>query len=260
LTILILVFFFGPDSLQLLDSVEQVSVPEAGYSDRQPDRNAPADAGTEFISKVLADTEDTWTELFRSGGLDYQQPKLVLFSGMVESACGYQSAAVGPFYCPGDQKVYLDLAFFDELSRLGGRGDFAQAYVLAHEVGHHVQNQLGYFELAERLKRRSPSQANAVSVRLELQADCLAGVWAHHGNRLRQIMEPGDLEEGLTTAGAIGDDRLSRMSGNMIAPESFTHGSSRDRTEWLGRGLETGDPKACDTFAENPTGMNLPYR
>jgi len=249
LVILVLVLFFGPDSLQLLNSIEETS-PNTGYVDNQPNRNLPADEATEFISRVLANTEDTWHELFRAGSLTYQQPTLVLFSGMVESACGFQSAAVGPFYCPGDRKIYLDLTFFDELARLGGRGDFAQAYVLAHEVGHHVQNQLGYFDLAEPLKRRSPAQANAISVRLELQADCLAGVWAHHGDRLQQILEPGDLEEGLTTAAAIGDDRLSRMSGNVIAPESFTHGSSRDRVEWLRRGLETGDPQACDTLKE----------
>lgn len=259
LLLVVLVFFFGPDSLQLLNSIEESS-PNTGYVDRQPNRDLPADEGTEFISRVLANTEDTWTELFGAGGLTYQQPSLVLFSGMVESACGYQSAAVGPFYCPGDRKIYLDLTFFDELAQLGGRGDFAQAYVLAHEVGHHVQNQLRYFELAEQLKRRNPSQSNAISVRFELQADCLAGVWAHHGDRFQQILEPGDLEEGLTTAAAIGDDRLSRLSGQVIAPESFTHGSSRDRAEWLRRGLETGDFQACDTFKEILPGKNGLYQ
>lgn len=151
-----------------------------GGSDEATPVDLPLDSSTEFISRVLADTEDTWSELFRGNGLTYRVPTLVLFSGMVESACGFQSAAVGPFYCPGDGKVYPDLSFFEELARLGGRGDFAQAYVLGHEVGHHVQNQLGYFEPAEQLKRRNPTRSNAVSVRLEPQADCLAGVWAHH--------------------------------------------------------------------------------
>jgi predicted metalloprotease len=193
----------------------------------------------------MAATEDVWNPLLDG---QYREPTLVLFDGRVASACGLTSAAVGPFYCPGDQKVYIDLSFFRELSqRFGAPGDFAQAYVLAHEVGHHVQNLLGISDQVTALQRRAGSQeeANELSVRLELQADCFAGVWGYHD---RQYLEPGDVEEGLRAAAAIGDDRIQQQSQGYVAPESWTHGSSEMRVRWLRRGLESGDPEACDTF------------
>jgi predicted metalloprotease len=205
-----------------------------------------------FVKVILGDTEETWTELFTARGRRYALPKLVLFRDAVQSACGFGSAAVGPFYCPGDARVYLDLTFFDELDRrFGAPGDFAQAYVIAHEVGHHVQSLLGIAERIDGLRRRarSEAEANELSVRMELQADCLAGVWGHHANTRRRMLEPGDVEEGLGAAAAIGDDRIQRMSRGAVAPESWTHGSSAMRVQWLRRGLESGDPGACDTFA-----------
>jgi len=202
------------------------------------------------VSVVLADTEDTWTEIFRAGGQTYQPPKLVLFTDVVRSACGMAQSAMGPFYCPMDQKVYIDLGFYRELrDRFQAPGDFAQAYVIAHEVGHHVQTLLGTSQqVAETRQRASQEQANALSVRLELQADCYAGVWAHNANRSRQILEEGDLEEGLNAAAAIGDDRIQRQTQGTVVPESFTHGSSKQRVTWFRRGFERGDPDACDTF------------
>ncbi len=210
------------------------------------------DQAKDFISVVLADTEDTWPQVLRVEGVRYQPPQLVLFTDAVDSACGMAQSAVGPFYCPRDAKVYLDLGFFHDLERLGAPGDFAQAYVLAHEVGHHVQNLLGVSERAQALERRgSRAEANAVSVRVELQADCYAGVWAHHAQQ-RKILEPGDVEEGLQAAASIGDDRLQRRSRGYVAPESFTHGSSAQRLSWFKRGLEAGTTDACDTFGERP--------
>jgi predicted metalloprotease len=208
---------------------------------------APGDQLGKFASVVLADTETTWRTLL---GPQYQDPRMVLFSGAVQSACGTTSAAVGPFYCPGDHRVYLDLAFFDEMAhRLGAAGDFAQAYVIAHEVGHHVQNLLGTAEKVHRLQRQtSEVEGNALSVRMELQADCYAGVWGHHAKRERNVIEPGDFEEGLRAAAAIGDDRLQKMSRGQVQPESWTHGSSEQRMTWLKRGLESGDPSVCNTF------------
>jgi predicted metalloprotease len=199
---------------------------------------------------VLADTEDTWTDIFRRGNSQYAAPTLVLFTGAVQSACGRAGAAVGPFYCPGDQKVYIDLEFYRMLAqRFGAPGDFAQAYVIAHEVGHHVQNLLGISEKVHAASQRGTQErANQLSVRQELQADCFAGIWAHSANRSRQILEAGDIEEGLTAAAAIGDDRLQQQGQGYVAPESFTHGSSEQRVRWFKRGLESGDLKACDTF------------
>jgi uncharacterized protein len=210
----------------------------------------PTDELGRFASTVLADTEDTWRALLPQVGGSYEDPRLVLFTGAVHSACGTASSVVGPFYCPADQQVYLDLAFFDELShRLGATGDFAQAYVLAHEVGHHVQNLLGIAEQVHRLRQQATEpEANTLSVRMELQADCLAGVWGHHANVERHLIEPGDFEEGLRAAAAIGDDRLQKLSRGQVQPESWTHGSSEQRTTWLRRGLDSGDPRACDTF------------
>ncbi|MFG0320557.1 MAG: neutral zinc metallopeptidase [Planctomycetota bacterium JB042] len=205
----------------------------------------------DFISVVLADTEDVWNELFRQVGKTYREPRLVLFSGAVQSACGFQSAAVGPFYCPGDSQVYLDLSFFDDLERrFGAPGDFAQAYVIAHEVGHHIQNLLGISDdVRARQRGRSKAEQNDLSVRLELQADFLAGVWAHHAQRATRMLEQGDLEEALNAAAAIGDDRLQRRAGGTVVPESFTHGTSAQRMKWFRRGLETGDLNQGDTFS-----------
>ena len=207
----------------------------------------PTDPGGVFASQVLADTEDTWTELFRQSGQRYQPPKLVLFSGAVDSACGTNSSAVGPFYCPGDQRVYIDLTFFHELDqRFGAPGDFAQAYVIAHEVGHHVQNLTGVFENARRSASRA--DANALSVAQELQADCYAGVWGFYAAK-RGVLQPGDAEEGLRAAGAIGDDRIQRRTQGQVTPETWTHGSSEQRVRWLRTGMESGKPSACDTLS-----------
>jgi len=215
-----------------------------------PTTSAPAtDQMSQFVSVVLADTEDTWRELFNRMGRQYREPKLVLFTGSVQSACGMAGAAVGPFYCPSDQKLYLDLSFFRALrDRFRAPGDFAQAYVIAHEVGHHVQTLLGISDKAASARQRGGAQANAMSVRMELQADCLAGVWAHHAKQSRDILEEGDLEEALNAASAIGDDRLQRQAQGRVAPETFTHGSSRQRVQWFGRGFETGELRRCDTF------------
>ncbi len=209
------------------------------------------DAAAEFVSRVLGDTEDVWNDLFQQMGQEYVEPRLVLFSGVVESACGTADAAVGPFYCPLDSRVYLDLSFFDQLSsEFGAPGDFAAAYVVAHEVGHHVQNLLGVSERIQSMRGRvSESEYNDLSVRVELQADFYAGVWAHHAQQLRQVLEAGDVEEGLNAAAAIGDDRLQRQTRGYVVPDSFTHGTSAQRVRWFRLGLETGDPAAGDTFA-----------
>lgn len=205
----------------------------------------------QFVSVVLAETEDSWSALFAEQGASYREPVLVLFTGQVNSACGSASAAVGPFYCPGDQKLYIDLSFFGELARRhGSPGDFAQAYVVAHEVGHHVQTLLGISEKVRAAGRgRSAAQVNALSVRQELQADCFAGLWGHFANAERQLLDPGDLEEALTAASAIGDDRLQREAGARVVPDSFTHGTSAQRVRWFRTGFETGDITRCDTFA-----------
>ncbi len=210
----------------------------------------------EFVSVVLGDTEDTWHPIFSKLGRDYREPTLVLFSGSVNSACGYASAAVGPFYCPGDQKLYIDLSFFHDLkTRHGAPGDFAQAYVIAHEVGHHVQTLLGISEkVAAAGKGAGKAQVNALSVRQELQADCFAGVWGHVANSQRQLLDPGDLEEALQAATAIGDDRLQREAGGQVVPDSFTHGTSAQRVKWFKAGFESGDIGACDTFSAAGSG------
>ena len=210
----------------------------------------PADDIGRFVSVVLADTEDTWRTIFRQAGGTYREPKLVLFSGVYPTACGMGQSAAGPFYCPADQKVYIDLSFFRQLQeRFGAPGDFAQAYVIAHEVGHHVQNQLGIMEQTAKLRSRmSEREYNDVSVRVELQADCFAGVWAHHAQRERKILEPGDLDEALRAASAIGDDVLQKRSQGYVVPDSFTHGSAAQRTRWFRNGFETGSMQACNTF------------
>lgn len=240
----------GENPLELLAMLSQGYIggsPSTAVSPRPTPGN---DESAQFVSAILADTEDTWNTILPRIGKQYQVPKLVLFSDQVSSACGYNSSATGPFYCPGDRKVYLDLGFFRELDNLGAPGDFAQAYVIGHEVGHHVQNLLGISGKVHDLQRRSvPAQANALSVLIELQADCFAGVWAHYADKYRNLLEPGDVDEGLRAASAIGDDRLSNRAGNSISPESFTHGSSEQRAYWLRKGLESGDIAACDTFS-----------
>lgn len=206
----------------------------------------------DFVSVVLADTEDTWNEIFAAAqNLDYREPTLVLFSSAVESACGFAQSAVGPFYCPIDEKVYIDLSFYQDLrDRFGAPGDFAQAYIIAHEVGHHVQNQIGIMEEVNSAQQQASSQVevNKLSVSLELQADCLAGVWAYNANRARDILEQGDIEEGLNAASNIGDDRLQMEYKGQVTPDSFTHGSSVQRVGWFERGLQAGDINSCNTF------------
>lgn len=208
------------------------------------------DEATAFVSTMLAYNEDVWTKLFAQSNQQYQPAKLVIFDGGVNSACGYTSSAAGPFYCPGDYQIYIDLNFFRELQKMGAGGDFAQAYVLAHEVGHHIQNLLGVSMAVQKRQRSvSKAEANQLSVRTELQADCYAGVWAHHAHKDNQLLEPGDLEEGMNAAAKIGDDALMSRAGAQVRPEAFTHGSSQQRQEWLYRGLESGDPQQCDAFA-----------
>jgi uncharacterized protein len=216
-----------------------------------PARTAEEEALRRFVSRVLATTEDAWSRVFEANGRTYDPPRLVLFDGAVRSACGTASSAVGPFYCPGDRQMYLDLAFLRDMGqRLGAPGDFAQAYVIAHEVGHHVQTEIGITERVEALRRRMPpEQANALSVRVELQADCFAGVWANRAEAARPILERGDIEEGLNAASAVGDDRLQRRAQGYAVPESFTHGSSAQRARWFRMGLESGRVESCDTFS-----------
>ena len=205
----------------------------------------------ELTAVVLADTEDTWSALLPQYNVQYVEPTLVLFSGVVQSGCGTAQSAMGPFYCPLDQKVYIDMSFYDDLSqRFGAPGDFAQAYVIAHEVGHHVQNLVGTAQrVREAQERADQVEANELSVRMELQADCFAGVWANHAARSRQLLEAGDVEEGLNAASAIGDDRLQRQAQGHVVPDAFTHGSSEQRVRWFRKGLEAGTPEACDTFS-----------
>ena len=237
--------FFGFDPLAILQ----------GGSPASQTRHAPETAAEremrEFVAAVLGDTEQTWHELFQRSGRTYQEPRLVLFSGAVQSECGVGQAVMGPFYCPLDRRIYIDLSFFDELRRrFGAPGDFAQAYVIAHEVGHHVQNIMGTAERVRAAQERMPrAQANQLSVRLELQADCYSGLWAHHADRARRVLEEGDIEEALNAASAIGDDRLQRQAQGRVVPDSFTHGSSAQRVRWFKQGLETGTLEACDTFA-----------
>lgn len=216
----------------------------------QTQGSAANDRMADFVSVVLADTEDTWHTLFRQMGRTYVDPKLVLYSGAVESACGFARSAVGPFYCPADQKLYIDLSFYQDLkTQYHAPGDFAQAYVIAHEVGHHVQNLLGISDKVHALQSRVDRvKANQLSVRLELQADCFAGIWANHADRSRHILEEGDVEEALNAASQIGDDRLQSQAKGYVVPESFTHGSSAQRVRWFKRGIQTGNPAQCNTF------------
>jgi len=250
LVLIVLLLGGDPQTLLQIPGAGDVETPqsETGIAETG---NAAEDELAKFVSVVVADTEDVWHELFQRAGGQYREPKLVLFRGQVRSACGFADAAVGPFYCSADEKVYIDLGFYDELSRrFGAPGDFAQAYVIAHEVGHHVQNLWGVSERVHAMMERAgEAQSNELSVRMELQADFLAGVWAHHAQRMRQILEAGDVEEGLRAAAAIGDDRLQMRGKGFVVPDSFTHGTYAQRVRWFRKGLETGDMNQGNTFA-----------
>lgn len=255
IAIVLIGWMLGADPVRLFGLVGGA---DAILGTMTPGSSAPAsrsgpleDEEGKFVSTVLAYTEDVWNPLFRQHGGNYREPGLVLFEDSTSSACGYSSAATGPFYCPADEKVYIDLGFFRELSSLGASGDFARAYVLGHEIGHHVQNQMGTTGKVTRLQARvSQRESNSLSVALELQADCYAGIWAHHSHKQFNVLEEGDLEEAINAAGAIGDDRLQHMSGRRINPDSFTHGSSKERMEWFRRGLQSGDLADCETFSQ----------
>lgn len=227
---------------------------EVMQTQQAPAAKPPADdKDARFVSVVLADTEDVWRDIFKQAGSQYREPKLVLFSGETPTACGTGQAAAGPFYCPGDEKVYIDLRFYQMLrDRFKAPGDFAQAYVIAHEVGHHVQKLLGTSDKVDAARRRmSETQFNQVSIRLELQADCYAGVWANHAQKMRNVLEQGDIEEAMTAAAAVGDDNIQMSTQGTVAPESFTHGSSAQRTKWFNIGIQSGEINRCNTFESN---------
>jgi predicted metalloprotease len=251
IVLVLVALFFGVDPSVVLQGGAPTEPPPMTQSPQHPSASPGADPHKEFVSSVLADTEDTWRVLFADMGEQYKEPKLVLFSGAVNSACGMAQSASGPFYCPPDQKVYLDMSFFRDLqNRFKAPGDFAQAYVIAHEVGHHVQTLLGISQKVRGMQQRvGEREANALSVRQELQADCFAGVWAFHANRSRQVLEAGDIEEGLNAAAAIGDDRLQRQTRGTVVPDAFTHGSSAQRVRWFKKGIEAGDVRQCDTLS-----------
>jgi predicted metalloprotease len=241
----VVVALLGGDPSVVFEQATPSSAPQT--TPRSPQEDELAD----LASVVLADTEDTWNTIFQQElNADYPEPTLVLFTGQVESACGFAQAAVGPFYCPADEQIYIDLSFYDSLkNQLGAPGDFAQAYVIAHEVGHHVQNVLGISdEVRQAQQQSSQVQANDLSVRLELQADCLAGVWGYHAEQSRDLLERGDIAEAVNAAGAIGDDNLQKQSRGYVTPDSFTHGTSEQRVRWFRRGIETGEIEQCDTF------------
>ena len=242
-------YFLGVSPMTVLNILSGGADPQAQQG---PAQRPPADDRmASFVSTVLADTEDVWKSVFSQGGATYREPKLVLFRGATATACGQGQSAMGPFYCPGDQKIYIDLGFYETLkTRLGAPGDFAQAYVIAHEVGHHVQNLLGISTKMDEMRGRvSEVEYNALSVRLELQADCFAGVWANHAQSARQLLEQGDVEEAMNAAARIGDDALQAAGGGSVVPESFTHGSSEQRQRWFNNGLKNGSVKGCDTFS-----------
>ncbi len=247
LVLAVVILLLGGDPTALLQQSASTPAPAPVSTSGSGDKIG------QFVAVVLADTEDTWTEIFQQLGKTYQPPKLVLFSRAVASACGNATAAVGPFYCPSDRKVYLDTQFFQDLqNKYQAPGDFAEAYVIAHEVGHHVQNLLGISRQVEQMQQRSSQvQANKLSVSVELQADCFAGVWANHANNTRQILEPGDLEEALQAASQIGDDRLQKQAQGYVVPDSFTHGSSTQRVQWFRRGFASGSLQQCNTFSSN---------
>jgi len=258
LLVIIIALLLGENPLQLLQTINTVDKMNPGI---QTQGSGPAGPSSEtddelaaFVKVVLADTEDVWNQQFASMGSDYQEPVLILFSGTDRSGCGFANAATGPFYCPLDEKVYIDLSFYQQLkSRFSAPGDFAMAYVVAHEVGHHVQNQLGISDQVHQMQGRvSEEEYNDLSVRLELQADFLAGLWAHHAQQTKSILEEGDLEEAMRAANAIGDDRLQMESQGYVVPDAFTHGTSEQRMRWFRKGFETGDLNQSDTFSANP--------
>ena len=245
-------WIFGINPLTILSMLSGGGAPTSQVQQQTPAQRPPADDRmAKFVSTVLADTEDVWKDVFAKGGSTYKEPRLVLFRGATPTACGQGQAAMGPFYCPGDQKVYIDLGFYETLTKqLGAPGDFAQAYVIAHEVGHHVQNLLGISGRMDEMRSRvSKVEYNALSVKLELQADCFAGLWAHNAQNSRQILEQGDIEEAMNAAAKIGDDALQRAGGGAVVPDSFTHGTSVQRQRWFDTGYKTGSIKACDTFS-----------
>jgi predicted metalloprotease len=250
IAIVVVSMVMGVDPTSILQVVQQ-NTQSPSMSVEQSATTAANDDMRNFVAVVLAETEDVWNDVFQQAGKTYEEPKLVLFSETVESACGIAGSATGPFYCPGDHKVYLDLAFFEELhSRFGASGDFAQAYVIAHEIGHHVQTQLGIIEKVHELQSRTgKNEGNKLNVMLELQADCLAGMWANQADKKRNILEEGDVEEGLNAASAVGDDRIQKQTQGYVVPDGFTHGSSAQRVSWFKRGLEQGNISACDTFS-----------
>ncbi len=242
--------YFGIDPALIMNVAETVQSPSASQtsvSTHSPEEQDLVD----FVSVVLADTEDTWNTIFTEKGGRYGEPKLVLFTGKVESACGFAQAAMGPFYCPADQQVYIDLSFYQDLKdTLDAPGDFAQAYVIAHEVGHHVQNLIGISAKVQEIRPQlSQKEYNKISVKVELQADCYAGIWAHHADKVKNIVEAGDIEEALNAASHIGDDRLQQQAKGYVTPDSFTHGSSAQRVRWFKKGFEAGTLEACDTFS-----------
>jgi predicted metalloprotease len=244
--LVVLYLVLGGDPQALFNS-QQAQLPQTAQYDSQ----APRDEASKFVAVVLADTEDAWNEVFRQMGREYEEPRLVLFTDMIQSGCGFASGATGPFYCPEDRRVYIDLGFFRQLQeRLGAGGDFAEAYVIAHEVGHHVQNLLGISDRVQAMRRRiSEAEYNRLSVQLELQADFLAGVWARYADRIKHVVEAGDIEEAMRAASAVGDDRLQYRSRGYVVPDSFTHGTSEQRVRWFRRGYETGDLNQGDTFS-----------
>ena len=249
IVLVLVAMYFGVDPTPLLQGMQSGGVSSSGTRPTEADlRNDPL---ADMVAVVMGDTEDVWSEVFAAKGRRYQAPTLVMFTGATRSACGLGQAAMGPFYCPADQKAYIDLGFYDQMrTRFKAPGDFAQAYVIAHEVGHHVQNLLGISGKVHQMKQSmGETEGNALSVRLELQADCLAGVWANRAHKARNILEAGDVEEALNAASAIGDDTLQRQSQGTVVPESFTHGTSAQRQRWFRVGLDSGDADRCDTFS-----------
>ncbi len=248
LAVTIIVLLLGGNPEEVMQNLQ---APQASGQEQSRPLTAEEKELGEFVGVILADTEDVWRQVLRQEGMAYREPKLVLFSQATDSACGFAHSATGPFYCSGDEKVYIDLDFFQEMQqKLGARGDFAWAYVIAHEVGHHVQNLLGIMEQAQEKQQGSSQQdANRLMVRLELQADFLAGVWAHHAQRLKGLLEPGDIEEGLNAAAAVGDDRIMKREQGVVVPDAFTHGTSEQRVRWFTLGFKTGDMRQGDTFA-----------
>jgi uncharacterized protein len=247
IVVAVIAYFLGFDPGTAINVAQQVSAP---HEAREAPRGAPGDEMGQFVARVLGSTEDVWSRIFQQSGAEYRPPTLVLYDGMTRSACGTGQAAMGPFYCPNDQKLYVDLSFYRDLkNRFHAPGDFAQAYVIAHEVGHHVQKLTGGFKRLESAQGRvSKAEYNRISVRMELQADCYAGIWGHYAGTMKQL-DQGDLEEALNAATAIGDDRLQQQTQGRVVPESFTHGSSAQRVRWFKRGFDSGKPKDCDTFA-----------